>query len=78
MPVLNNVFQVWALINIQCLGEGGLAATLKCVCVVVDTVAANQLLWLMGLDRTILSCQLSIAHRHTLTHSDNWIIMRTH
>lgn len=26
MPVLNNVFHVWAPINIQALGEGGLAA----------------------------------------------------
>lgn len=65
MPVLNNVFRVWALINIQCLGEGRLAATLKCLSVVVDTAAANQLLWLMGLDRTTLSCQLSITQ--TLT-----------
>jgi len=26
MPILNNVFEVWAPINIQALGEGGLAA----------------------------------------------------
>lgn len=72
MPILNNVFQVWALINIQRLGEGGLVAKLKCVNVVVDTPAANRLLWLMGLDRTSLSCQLSITHTQTFTHLVDW------
>lgn len=53
MPILNNVFKVWAPINIQTLADWRVTH-------VVETAAANRFLWLMGLDTTTLSCQLSI------------------